>query len=1074
MHIFTTIKSGILLLVFLSAAYTGYGQEQEVDSTQYSTDTTTVAVKQKVIKGDKVSGKVLDANTNTPLAGVSVSVPGFSATISNEKGEFSVTVPDYKSTLQIAYLGYHTKLHPVRKGKTITAKLYPETFPSVFASVNLPSGAKSLSRTVAAVSSYTAQDWSSNSETATSNIQGRLTGVNSIRRSGTSGIGADLFVRGFNSLYGSNKPLYVVDGMIYDVNAYGTSLASGHINNPLQHIDPRDIASITVVKDAVQAAAYGTRAANGVVIITTNRAADLATKIDFSVAGGFNSVPRSYPVMNAYDYRTYVGDIMTSAGLSAAQVDAYPFMNDNRDTEINPGYYANHNDTKWAKEVFRNSYDQNYNLRISGGDNIAKYSLSLGYLQDQGITDNTDYLRYNTRFNADLSLTQRLTGKVNLGFTYGLQDLKDQGISALTNPIFLSLVKAPFFNTNEVGVTGSASPKLADSDILGIGNPRALIEDASSTKKTYRFIGSANFDYKFNDQFTLSTLLGITYDKNQESSFIPRLGVTDEVVDYRLIESRLGTQVIRFYGLATDTRLNYRKTLNDVHKLNAVLGFRYNTNESEQDQVRGFNSGTDQLISIGNSNASNRIFGGAIGVWRTLNTYLTGDYSFADKYLINASLAVDGSSRFGRDIENAPAIGGNKLAVLPAIGAAWLISSEDFMADVENVDLLKLRLSYGLVGNDDIGNYTARRTYRAQNLIGLQGLVRGNIANPYLQWEVVKKFNAGIDASILNERVSLSLDYWNNSTDKMITEQKVELVAAGIDSYLSNNASMRSNGIDLGINTRILNGRVKWDAGVMLGTYKNEVTELASSLPVYNDFAGGTYITSVGNDANLFYGYRTNGVYSSATDASNANLSVKLTNGTLVPFMAGDMRFVDMNDDNLIDEQDRVILGNPNPDFYGSFNNALSYKRWKLDALFTFVSGNDVYNYTRAQLESGSDVYNQTGALLNRWRTEGQITNVPRATYGDAMGNSRFSDRWIEDGSYFRLRTLGVTYSLPFTAKAFKYLNIYATANNVFTLTKYKGLDPEFSSGESIFAQGVDTTLEPQFKSVQLGIRLGL
>ncbi|MBC8053908.1 MAG: SusC/RagA family TonB-linked outer membrane protein [Sphingobacteriaceae bacterium] len=1072
MHNFTTIKKGFLLLTLLAiAVFKGYSQDDQVDSTQFATDTTTVAV-QRNVKGVKHAGKVVDGNTHLPLNGVSISIPGFSATITNDKGEFSITIPDYKSTIQVSSLGYHTKLYPVFKGKPTEVTLYPDTYPSLFASVNLPGGSKSLSRTVAAVSANSGQTWSSNSETIASAYQGQLSGVNTVRRSGTSGIGAELFVRGFTSLYGTNKPLVVVDGMIFDTNSYGTSLTSGHINNTLQSIDPRDIASITIIKDAVQSAAYGTRAANGLILVTTNSATDLATRIDFSAYGGVNSTPRSYPVMNAYNFRAYSADLLTSRGFSDAQIQAQPYMNEDR--AANPQYYIYNNETKWSKQVFRNSYDQNYYLRISGGDNVAKYSLSLGYLKDKGITDSTDYMRYNTRFNADLNLTQRLTGKVGLAFTYGLQNLKDQGISPISNPIFLSLVKSPFVSLNTRGANGAVSPKLSDVDSLGIGNPRALIENGLNTKKVYRFFGSTNFDYKFNNTFKVSTLLGITYDKDQESIFIPRYGVANEISGTTIIDSRLGTQVVRYSGLATDTRLNYTKTINNLHKLNAVAGFRFNDNSSEEDRARGVNSGTDQLVSIGNSNVSNRIYGGGIGRWRTLNTYLTGDYSYADKYLVNLSLAVDGSSRFGKGIDNAIAIGGNKLAVLPAVGAAWLISSEDFMKDSKNIDLLKLRLSYGLVGNDDIGNYTARKSYRSQNLVGVQGLIRGNLANPALQWETIQKFNAGLDAALFKELLSFSVDFWNHRTNKMITEVKVAELTAGINSYLGNNASMSTSGIDLGVNARILNSNgLRWDAGLTVGTYKNKVNQLGSSA-ILTDFANGTYLTTVGKEANLFYGYRTNGVYATQAAANAAGLSIKLPSEALVPFGAGDMQFIDINGDKIINEDDRVVLGNPNPDLFGSFNNTLSYKKWRLDALFTFVTGNDVYNYTRAQLESGSAMYNQTNVMLNRWRYEGQVTNIPKATYGDPMGNSRFSDRWIEDGSYLRLRTLALTYSLPFTGKAFKYLNVYATANNLVTLTKYKGFDPEFSAGESIFAQGVDVTLEPQTRSFQLGLRLGL
>ncbi|QIL38260.1 hypothetical protein G7074_02570 [Pedobacter sp. HDW13] len=285
---------------------------------------------------------------------------------------------------------------------------------------------------------------------------------------------------------------------------------------------------------------------------------------------------------------------------------------------------------------------------------------------------------------------------------------------------------------------------------------------------------------------------------------------------------------------------------------------------------------------------------------------------------------------------------------------------------------------------------------------------------------------------------------------------------------------MQTSGLDFGLNTRILNKTFKWDLGLNLGLYRNKIQSLPGGNDIVTSYANGSYITRVGQAANLFYGQRTNGVYATDAEAAAAGLSIVNSAGATVPFKGGDMRFIDTNGDKIINNADRVVIGNPNPDLFGSFNNTLGYKNWTLDVLVSFVLGNDIYNYTRAMLESGSTYYNQSDIMRNRWRGEGQVTNVPKASYGDPMGNTRFSDRWIEDGSYLRLRSVNLTYNVPLKTKAIKYAKIYATGNNLFTLTNYLGYDPEFSATGSIFTQGVDTTLEPQFRSVQLGVRIGL
>ena len=298
--------------------------------------------------------------------------------------------------------------------------------------------------------------------------------------------------------------------------------------------------------------------------------------------------------------------------------------------------------------------------------------------------------------------------------------------------------------------------------------------------------------------------------------------------------------------------------------------------------------------------------------------------------------------------------------------------------------------------------------------------------------------------------------------------------ASGFAYAITNSAAMETGGWEAGVNGRILNkAAFKWDLGFTFGRYNSRVSKLPQG-SFETSFGPATYITMEGHDPNLFYGYNTTGVYATEALAASAGLSIRKPDGTLVPFKAGDVSFVDVNGDKVIDEKDRVAIGNPNPDFYGGITNRFVYKQFSLDALFTFSQGNDIYNYTRQQLESMSGFSNQTRSVLNRWRNEGHVTDVPKATWGDPMGNSRFSDRWIEDGSYFRFRTVTLSYNLPFNGQFFKYAVVYLTGNNLFTLTDYLGYDPEFSATESIYGKGVDNTLEPQTRSVQVGVRIGL
>ena len=475
---------------------------------------------------------------------------------------------------------------------------------------------------------------------------------------------------------------------------------------------------------------------------------------------------------------------------------------------------------------------------------------------------------------------------------------------------------------------------------------------------------------------------------------------------------------------------------------------------------------------MGNGVNALRKVGGDIGEAKWFSTYFNADYSYKDKYILSANLSADASSRFGKDVPDALKISNNSFAVLPSISAAWLLSSEKFLAN-SKVDLLKLRASYGLSGNDDIGNYTAQQTYISQNLLGIQGLVRNGVGNNQFKWEHVKILNVGADVAFLNERLQFSVDVFKNNTDKLIVYEPLA-TATGLDYAITNSGGLKTTGLEISAMGRIINKKdFNWDAGFTLSKYRSSVTALPSD-KIITSFSGATYVTQVGGTPNDFYGHKANGVYVSDAVAASEGLSIRKADGTLAAFKGGDIRFADLNGDKIIDDNDRTVLGSPNPDMYGSFFNKFTYKRFALNTVFTFTTGNEVFNYTRAQLEGMSNVYNQTTAVINRWKTNGEVTNMPKAVWGDPMGNSRFSSRWIEDGSYLRLRAVTLSYDVPFKAGFFKYATVYATGNNLITVTKYKGYDPEFSATQSIFGQGVDNTLEPQFRSVQLGFKVGL
>ena len=1020
----------------------------------------------EVKNGVKINGVVVDG-FGKPIPGVSVSVPAYSATISNNKGEFSLRVPYLSSTIVISGENYQKREFALRGQSQIQITMNDEGFTSAYKEVSLPGATfKSNSPYAVEVIDLESSHWEvPANQTAGGFLQGRASGLYSTRRSGNPNSEATLWIRGFNSLYASNKPLVVVDGMIYDNEDFTKELIGGSINSPLAGIDLKDIEDITVIKDG--SSIYGTKGANGVILIRTTHPTSLTTRMDVGVYSGFNQTPEHMPLLNSEQYRGYLVQLLQSKGMSQAEVQSQPYMS--------AGLNLEERNTNWQKEVLKNSYNKNLYLKVTGGDNIAKYALSLGYQNNAGIIKSTDISKYNMRLNGDLNLTKKLTLQANLSFYYTQGNSRDQGIYNTTNPLYVGLVKAPFFTTNEIAEDGSRSPNLAGVDYFNLSNPSVLVGDKSvGSNRAYKFWGNLQFGYKVNKDLNLRSIVGLNFDKGRETFFLPERGVTRDTLNIAVATNRSGGEVNRLFSIYNDTYLNHIKSYQNKHNLDTRIGLRVQTNEAESDLAYGFNAPTDDFYSVGAGSPLLRQIGGTLGKWNWLNLYAAANYNYLNKYFLAVTATADASSRFGDDARHgAFGIGSEKFAFLPSMAAAWLISSEDFMKGSRFIDQLKLRASYGISGNDDIGNYTARTYYVSQNLLGIQGLIRGNIGNPQLQWERVKKVNLGLDFNAFKEKFNVSVDIFRNKTDNMIFIQDLNDFS-GFDHIISNSAAMSTDGIDFSVSSRLISkANLKFDLGLNLSTYRNEVTALPVAEKV-TSYYRANYITKVGQEANLFYGLKTSGIFATNEEAAVAGLKRKLENGTVASYTGGDVHFIDRDGNGFIDANDRTVIGNPNPDFVGMFSGMLTYKRFAFNTLFNFSVGNEVYNSTRNSLEMMSGYDNQTKVVLNRWRADGQQTSVPKATWGDPMGNAQFSDRWIEDGSYIRLRTASLSYTVPIQNKTIQSAKIYLSGDNLFTISNYLGYDPEFSSNASLFSQRVDTGMVPQFRTIQLGFKLGL
>ena len=572
----------------------------------------------------------------------------------------------------------------------------------------------------------------------------------------------------------------------------------------------------------------------------------------------------------------------------------------------------------------------------------------------------------------------------------------------------------------------------------------------------------------------LSSQFDYSLDKTIERHYIPIFFTPEELLpNLGYSQNEISSQVMRNTAYFDETRLTFDKKFNDFHHLKAILGWRYINNLYELDYVEEHNSGSNNNTTITGTNSFLKV-AGINNQSNSVSNYLNADYDYDNRFFLTGTVAMDASSRFGKETLGGVQLFGRSWGIFPAANGAWLVSSEKFMKHINFLNFFKVRAGYGITGNDGIKDYESLAFFTStQYMDKANGLVLTNLANSTIQWESTGKANVGADLGLFDNRLSLSIDFFSSNTTDLLVMKNMPDVS-GLSYFWNNGGSMTNKGYEVSANLKVFNfKKFKWELGLSVGHYKNVITSLPNgeyTTSVYQ----GEVLTRVGESAGVFFGYKTNGVFSTTAQAQASNLKILNTDGSYSSFGAGDVRFVDKNGDGIIDSKDKQVIGNPNPNFYGTFNSKFSYKRFTLNGLFTYSLGNDIYNYQRSQLEAGSDFSNQTTAMLGRWTAEGQVTNQPQARYGDPMGNSRFSDRWIEDGSYIRLKTVTLSYDLPIKSNFIEGISFWISANNLLTMTHYLGQDPEVTAGNSVYFQGVDNGLTPLTKSYYLGIKLNL
>ncbi len=1005
-----------------------------------------------------VTGVVKESGTGQPLNQVSVSASASGITSQTDKnGAFSITVPNLQAELIFNLPGYVIQRVYLNGRDQLSIALVALEYRSLDDIYNSPNGQFIVKDAVFSLSTLTANELKYSKVTSADQaLQGKVAGMNVIKQSGMPGQRTYMNLRGVSSFYGNSEPVLIIDGMIHDYNYASHSIIEGFALNPFDVLDIDDISDISIQKDGLSF--LGSAGSNGLININTEQKAETSTVMKFSVYGGISLTPKNQDVLDAAEFKNYFGDMLNSQGYNNEQINTmYPWLNGGVEAD---NYYRYNNNTDWQEEIYRPASLSKFHFFLKGGDEIATYNISTGYLTQKGIYENSNYSRYNLRVNGKINITDKFSIVPNVKLSLADSRLANQGPSVWKNPITSALLKpsimAPYAHDEE---SGAQLDYLDDvDDIFNISNPKTIVRNAAGTNRNYHFLSSLTAQYRINDHFDISTLVGINFNNTRENIFLPDIGMVQVDSSY----NSPGDLVYEFRSTQNHTKITYTNKTASGHNINFVAGYRYMENSYKYNLSKDLNTPSDDFKSLGKGSQFTYLRS-TTGDYRGLKWiayYGVFNYNFRNKYYINANVSYDGNSAVNKD---------HRYNFYPSVGAAWRVSSEGFMSGVNWIKDLKLRGSYSITGNMYNTIYDYSKLYYTDRRLNALGIpVREIIPNKDLELEKKNTISGGVDMSLFQKQFNLHLDVFKANVDNMVIKQELP-PTMGFTSYYDNGGKLESSGIELSADLRLQIAKVIWQLGGSIGNSTTKVTGLEFINPIQKNIItsveGAQYITSEGNAINAFYGYKTDGIL------TEAEAGVIGPNG--VAMQAGDIKYRG-GGDGIIDESDKTIIGDPNPEFFGGFFTSFTYKRFQLLASFNYSIGNDIYNYVRANTEAMDSYANQSVSVLDRWTAGNPGSTMPRASIGDPTGNTVFSDRWIEDGSYLRLGQLSLSYDLPQISGVTKGLSIYLTATNLFTLTNYSGYDPDFAYMNSPFYMGIDYGKMPQTKSFVMGLKIDL
>lgn len=968
-----------------------------------------------------VRGVVEDAIGGVPGASV-IEKGTTNGTIADVDGNFAISVAS-GATLEVSCIGYVTVEIPAGNGATplqITLKEDTELLEEVLVIGYGTIRKSDLTGAVSAVNSDDIKD--SPMPSVGQALQGKVAGVQIID-SGSPGSNVNIKIRGLGSINNCD-PLVVIDGVPTDLG--------------LNAINPSDIERIDVLKDASATAIYGSRGANGVVMVTTKRGSAGESKIAVSANASFQNPTNVPQMLNAAQYAQLSNEMMINSGRSANPDWVDPSL-------LGVG-------TNWLDELLGTGVMQNYSFSYSGGDDKSKYYVSAGLFDQTGIVRNVGYNRFTLQSNSDTQLRSWLKISSNITFS---TDKKNSGSYSIAN----TMNALPVFPVKDAD--GEWSGPEGNAEWFGsVRNPIGTTELNKSETTGYNILANFTGELKFTEWLKFKSTFGYDAKFWYTDSFTPKYAWKPIQVE---VSKRYRSNDKSFTYL-WDNYFLIDHTFAKKHNVSLMAGT--SAQWSTHDYMSGEKSGFlfDSVNQMNNAQEVEYLNGNK-SEWSLFSFMARANYSYADRYLITATVRRDGSSRFGKN---------NRWGTFPSVSAAWRVSKESWFPSHSAINDFKVRAGYGVTGSQaSVSNYGYLAVYDTGiyplgsdlNGVGVQTLYSATLANPSIHWEEVAQTNIGIDLSFLDSRIQFSVDGYLKNTNDMLVKAAVPITSGFEDTgtTYANAGKVANRGVEMQLHTINIANEWNWETDFSATYNTNTIIDLNSDVPYYINQINNSYVTMLqkGYPINVFYGYVTDGIFQNDTEVANHAIQ---------PGAApGDIRYRDLNNDGIINEEDRTVIGNPNPTWLFSMNNTVEWKGIELSVYLQGVAGNSIYNANNIENTGMAAAMNQTTDVLGRWTGEGTSNFMPRAVYGDPNQNCRVSDRFIENGSYLRVKniTLGYTFPSRILEKVkLQGLRIAFVCENVATLSKYSGFDPEVS------INGIDSSRYPIPRTYSVGLNI--